>query len=74
MLGGAAAAAIRNRPAGQARAAEGMPLSEALRTRNFWVLYVTLALSGFGCFVPLVHIGPYAMDAGFADLLGAFLE
>ena len=73
VVGGAAAAAIRNRPAGQARAAEGMPLREALGTRNFWVLYVTLALSGFGCFVPLVHIGPYAMDAGHPESVAVML-
>lgn len=73
VLGGAAAAAIRNRPAGQARAADGMALRAALGTRNFWVLYVTLVLSGFGCFVPLVHIGPYAVDAGHPESFAVLL-
>jgi MFS family permease len=73
VLGGAAAAAIRNRPAGQGRAAGGMPLRAALSTRNFWVLYVTLTLSGFGCFVPLVHIGPYAVDAGHPESVAMLL-
>jgi MFS transporter, OFA family, oxalate/formate antiporter len=73
VLGGAAAAAIRNRPAGQGRAAAGVPLRAALATRNFWVLYVTLALSGFGCFVPLVHIGPYAVDAGHPESFAVLL-
>lgn len=73
LLGGAAAAGIRNRPAGQARATDGMTLRAALRTRNFWVLYVTLALAGFGCFVPLVHIGPYAMDAGHPESFAVLL-
>jgi len=73
VLGGAAAAAIRNRPAGQGRAAEGVPLRAALVTRNFWVLYVTLVLSGFGCFVPLVHIGPYALDAGHPESVAVLL-
>jgi MFS family permease len=73
VLGGAAAAAIRNRPAGQGRATDGVTLHAALRTRNFWVLYVTLALSGFGCFVPLVHIGPYAMDAGHSESFAVLL-
>ena len=73
VLGGAAAAAIRNRPAGQGRAVEGVPLRAALATRNFWVLYVTLALSGFGCFVPLVHIGPYAVDAGHPESFAVLL-
>ena len=73
VLGGLAAAAIRNRPSGQARATGGMTLHAALRTRNFWVLYVTLALAGFGCFVPLVHIGPYAMDAGHPESFAVLL-
>ena len=73
VLGGIAAAAIRNRPAGQAQATTGVPLRAALRARNFWILYVTLALSGFGCFVPLVHLGPYASDAGHPEAFGVLL-
>ena len=73
VLGGAAAAAIRNRPAGVARATEGFTLREAAATRNFWVLYVTLVLSGFGCFVPLVHLGPYALDAGHPESFAVLL-
>ena len=73
VAGGLAAAAIRNRPAGQARATSGTTLRVALRARNFWVLYVTLVLSGFGCFVPLVHLGPYATDAGHPEALAVTL-
>ena len=73
VLGGVAAAAIRNRPAGNARATDGMELRDALRTRNFWVLFATLALSGFGCFVPLVHIAPYAVDAGHEESFAVLL-
>jgi predicted MFS family arabinose efflux permease len=73
VLGGAAAAAIRNRPAGQPQASTGVPLRGALRAREFWVLYATLALSGFGCFVPLVHLGPYATDAGHPEAFGVLL-
>jgi len=73
VLGGAAAAAIRNRPAGGARATDGFTLREAAGTRNFWVLYVTLALAGVGCFVPLVHIGPYAVDAGHSESFAVLL-
>jgi MFS family permease len=72
-LGGAAALAIRNRPAGAARATTGVTLQAAFRTRNFWVLYLTLVLSGFGCFVPLVHIGPYVMDAGHPESFAVLL-
>ena len=73
VLGGAAAAAIRNRPVGGARATDGIDLRGAVRTRNFWVLYVTLVFTGFGCFVPLVHIGPYAVDAGHPESFGVLL-
>lgn len=73
VLGGAAAAAIRNRPAGHSQPTTGVPLRAAMRTRNFWVLYATLALSGFGCFVPLVHLGPYAVDAGHEESFGVLL-
>src|SRR5262245_28524646 len=73
LLGGAAALAIRNRPAGQGRATTGVTLQSAFRTRNFWVLYVTLVLSGFGCFVPLVHVGPYAVDAGHPESFAVLL-
>jgi MFS family permease len=73
VLGGAAAAAIRNRPVGQARAAEGVPLRAAFGKADFWVLYVTLAMAGFGCFVPLVHIGPYAVDAGHPESVAVLL-
>lgn len=73
VLGGAAAAGIRNRPAGQSPPTTGVTLKAAMRTRNFWVLYITLALSGFGCFVPLVHIGPYAMDAGHPESFAVLL-
>jgi MFS family permease len=73
VFGGVAAAAIRNRPAGGARATDGMDLRAAMGTRNFWVLYATLALSGFGCFVPLVHMGPYAMDAGHPESFAVLL-
>jgi len=73
VLGGLAAAAIRNRPVGHGRATEGVSLRAAMRTRNFWVLYVTLVLSGFGCFVPLVHLGPYAVDAGHPESFAVLL-
>jgi MFS transporter, OFA family, oxalate/formate antiporter len=73
VLGVAAAAAIRNRPAGEAQATSGVPLRAAFATRNFLVLYVSLVLTGFGCFVPLVHLGPYAVDAGHPEAFGVLL-
>jgi MFS family permease len=73
VLGGAAAAAIRNRPAGAAQATSGVTLRDAARTRNFWVLYASLILTGFGCFVPLVHLAPYALDAGHPESFAVLL-
>lgn len=71
---GAAALVIDNDPDGRRRAGRagaaassmpGMSIGEAARTREFQVLYFTLIL-GAGCtFVPMVHLGPYAMDAGY---------
>jgi predicted MFS family arabinose efflux permease len=34
---------------------------------------VSLVLSGFGCFVPLVHLGPYALDAGHPESFAVLL-
>ena len=70
---GIAALVIDNDPDGRRRAGggaaneplPGMTIAEAARTREFRVLYFTL-IFGAGCtFVPMVHLGPYAMDAGY---------
>jgi OFA family oxalate/formate antiporter-like MFS transporter len=68
---GAAALAIDNKPARTSQAeaanAQGMSLGEAMRTFEFRMLYVTL-IAGAGCtFVPMVHLGPYAADAGYGE-------
>ena len=76
-LGGVAAAVIDNRPGGQRRGAvpppPGATLGAALRSRLFWSLYATLLLPMFGCFVPMVHLGPYAVDAGHPEAVGVLL-
>lgn len=76
-LGGAAAAVIDNRPGGAAHGssppAPGMTLRAALHSRVFWSLYITLLLPMFGCFVPMVHLGPYAVDAGHPETVGVLL-
>src|SRR5207247_2113425 len=64
ILGGAAALAIRAKPGLAAvRATSGTSLKEAIGTRPFWLLYVSLVLTCIGLFVPMVHLGPYAQDA-----------
>ena len=51
----------------------GMPLSLALKTRPFWLLYASLVFSCVGLFVPMVHLGPYAQDAGHTEAQGVTL-
>jgi MFS family permease len=70
VVAGAAALAIepgkRVRASGMAML-PGMTLGEAMRTAEFRLLYLTL-IAGAGCtFVPIVHLGPYAIDAGYGD-------
>ena len=73
LLGGVAAAALRQRPERTSGAQEGIPLSAALRTTPFWLLFASLVLSCVGLFVPMVHLGPYATDAGYTEAQGVAL-
>jgi MFS family permease len=73
VLGGVAAASIRQQEKPAAEVAPGLPLGAALRTRPFWLLFVSLVLSCVGLFVPMVHLGPYAMDAGYSAAQGVTL-
>jgi MFS family permease len=50
-----------------------MTLREAARTRPFWLLYASLVASCIGLFVPMVHLGPYAQDAGYSAAEGVTL-
>ena len=72
-LGGAAAFAIRNKPRASAAAADGVALRAALRTTPFWLIFASLFLSCIGLFVPMVHLGPYAVDAGYTAAQGVAL-
>ena len=72
-LGGAAALAIRNKPRASAGAAEGIALRAALRTTPFWLIFASLFLSCIGLFIPMVHLGPYAVDAGYTAAQGVAL-
>jgi MFS family permease len=74
VLGGAAALAIRAKPGLAAtRAKSGTALGPAMKTRPFWLLYVSLVLTCIGLFVPMVHLGPYAQDAGYTESQGVTL-
>jgi MFS transporter, OFA family, oxalate/formate antiporter len=67
VLGGIAAAAIRETETRTIGAREGSTLAGAVRTTPFWLLFASLVLSCVGLFVPMVHLGPYAMDAGYSE-------
>ncbi|MBS0342755.1 MAG: MFS transporter [Proteobacteria bacterium] len=90
VLGGSAALLIESDPAARglgpdgdppapraaAASAPGYTVREALRSRAFWLLYVSGALVSFAAFVPFAHLVPYAVDHGIPKpqavlLLGA---
>jgi len=74
LLGGIAAFAIRAKPGlAAARATSGTSLREAIGTRPFWLLYASLVLACIGTFVPMVHLGPFAQDAGYTEAQGVTL-
>ncbi len=74
VLGGIAAAALRTKQGSSSSGSlAGLRLNEALRTRPFWLLYASLVLSCIGLFVPMVHLGPYAQDAGYTEAQGVTL-
>ena len=73
VLGGAAALAIRESEHRVTRAGEGVTLRGAVRTAPFWMLFASLLLSCIGLFVPMVHLGPYAVDAGYSPAQGVAL-
>jgi MFS family permease len=73
ILGGAAACAIKETERRSAGTQEGIALAGALRTTPFWLLFASLVLSCIGLFVPMVHLGRYAVDAGYSDAQGVTL-
>ena len=73
VLGGIAAALLKPQSRDTSRILEGIPLSEALKTTPFWLLFISLMLSCTGLFVPMVHLGPYATDAGYTEAQGVAL-
>jgi len=51
----------------------GATLKEALQSKVFWMLYVSLFLPTIGVFVPMVHLAPYATDHGHPESAGVLL-
>jgi MFS family permease len=73
ILGGIAAFAIKEAEHRATGTREGIRLAQALRTTPFWLLFASLVLSCIGLFVPMVHLGPYAVDAGYSFAQGVTL-
>jgi len=73
VLGGAAAFLIRGHQSLRRQAVAGTTLRAALGSRAFWLLYLSLAFSCVGLFVPMVHLGPYAQDLGYSQAQGVTL-
>jgi MFS family permease len=51
----------------------GATIAEAVRTRTFWALFFGFALTGFGVFIPFVHLANYARDHGLSGEFGVLL-
>jgi MFS family permease len=73
VLGGAAAALLRAFHVDNKGAAPGLSVGDAVRTTPFWLIYASLVLSCVGLFVPMVHLVPYAQDAGYSEAQGVTL-
>lgn len=72
----ASAQASDNRAAaasGEAPATLNFKLSEALRTRTFWLISMALTLSGLGIYAISVHLVPFADSVGFSVQVGALM-
>jgi MFS family permease len=73
VFGSVAALAIRETEHRALGTREGVTLAEAAKTTPFWLLFASLVLSCIGLFVPMVHLGPYAVDAGYTQAQGVTL-
>ena len=74
VLGVIAAALLRQHGAVTRPSADaGIRLRDAVRTRAFGLLYASVVLSCIGLFVPMVHLAPYAEDAGHSPAQGVAL-
>ena len=71
---------LDNDPGGRRRqgghtadSAAGLIVSEAIRTKPFWLLYCSALLLSVGLFVPFVHIVPFTLDQGYGAQAGAYV-
>ena len=73
LLGAIAASAIKETEFRNAKNQDGLALSAAVQTTPFWLLFASLVLSCVGLFIPMVHLSPYAIDAGYTAAQGVTL-
>ncbi len=59
--------------AGSTAPLPGLTLTEAVRMRHFWLLYVASLLSSAGVFINYAHLVPYATDSGVTAQRGIIL-
>jgi MFS family permease len=52
---------------------DAWPLSRAVRTSTFWLLWGAFSATWIPVFIPLVHLPRYARDLGFSPLAGAYM-
>ena len=57
----------------QAQAQTGLPLSFAIRSRPFFLLFLGFLLASFGQFTPIAHLVPHAEDRGISPQTAAAL-
>lgn len=57
----------------QALRPAGATVGEAIRSRQFILLYAACMVASFGVFVPFVHLVPYAIDRGVTATSAALL-
>ncbi len=62
--------AAAHRPAGVTSTA-GFTFRDAVRTRQFWMIFIAWILYGYFFQIGVVHIVPYATDLGMADVAAA---
>ena len=79
LAGGAAGLLVRNPPGSNPEsnaapaAAQGVSLTDAVRSRPFVLLLIGFLLASLGQFTPIAHLVPYAQDRGVSPQTAATL-
>ena len=56
------------------KSSQSFNLAQAIRTRNFWILFFVYGFWGLGMTIPIVHLVPYATDIGLAAKRAASMQ